>query len=63
LSQAEEARPIRGLDRVAADPREDLVFTGIAAAVLVVFLYFNALNVDHEHVRGGDLLPLWKPMV
>jgi hypothetical protein len=63
LSQAEEARPIRGLDRVAADPREDLAFTGVVAAVLVVFLYFNALNVAHEHARGGDPIALWKPMV
>ena len=63
MSQAEEARPIRGLDRVAADPREDLIFTGVVAAILVVFLYFNALNVAHEHAGGGDPVPLWKPLV
>jgi hypothetical protein len=63
LSQVEATRPIRGLDRVAADPREDLAFTGIVAAVLVVFLYFNALNVAHEHASSGQPLALWKPIV
>jgi hypothetical protein len=63
LSQAEDARPIGGLDRVAADARADLAFTGVVAAVLVIFLYFNALNVADEYRRGGHALGLWEPMV
>jgi hypothetical protein len=63
LSQAEGARPVHGLDSVAADPREDLMFTGVVAAVLVVFLYFNALNVADEYRRGGHELGLWEPLV
>lgn len=63
MSQAEDARPVDGLDRVAADPREDLIFTGVVSAILVVLLYFNALNVVDEHRRGGDPIALWKPLV
>ena len=47
----------------AADPREDLLFTGVVAAVLVVLLYFNALNVADEHARDGHPLGLWEPLV
>lgn len=61
MSQAEESRP--GADRIVANPREDLLFTGIVGAVLVVFLYFNALNVADEHARIGRSLALWEPMV
>lgn len=63
MSHPEEARRVHGLDSVAADPREDLVFTGVVAAVMVVFLYFNALNVADEHAHGGHPLALWKPML
>jgi hypothetical protein len=63
LSQAEEARAVHGLDSVAADPREDLMFTGVVSALLVVLLYFNALNVAAEHRQGGHPLGLWEPMV
>ncbi len=63
MSQAEESRPAPGADRIVANPREDLLFTGVVAAVLVVFLYFNALNVADEHARVGRPLALWEPMV
>lgn len=63
MSQAEESRPAPGADRIVANPREDLLFTGVVAAVLVVFLYFNALNVADEHARIGRPLALWEPMV
>ena len=46
-----------------ANPREDLLFTGVVAGVLVIFLYFNALNVADEHARIGRPLALWEPMV
>lgn len=48
---------------MAARPREDALFTAIVAAVLVVFLYLNALNVADELARGGRRVPLWEPMV
>ena len=63
MSQADDSRPAPGPDRVAGNPREDLLFTGVAAAVLVVFLYFNALNVADENTRNGRPLALWEPMV
>jgi hypothetical protein len=63
LSQAEESRPAPGEDPVVANPREDLFFTGVVAAVLVVFLYFNALNIADEHARIGRPVALWEPMV
>jgi hypothetical protein len=63
LSQVEDSRPAPDPDRVAADPREDLIFTAVVAAVLVVFLYFNALNVADENARNGHPLALWEPLV
>ena len=63
MSQAEESRPAPGADPVVANPREDLLFTGVVAAVLVVFLYFNALNIADEHARIGRPVALWEPMV
>ena len=63
MSHPAESRPVHDLDRIVTDPREDLFFTVVVAAVLVVFLYFNALNVADEHARGGHPLALWEPMV
>jgi hypothetical protein len=63
LSEAEDSRPVHGPDRIVTNPREDLFFTGVVALVLVVFLYFNALNVAEEHARGGNPVALWEPMV
>jgi LytTr DNA-binding domain-containing protein len=63
LSHPAESRPVHDLDRIATDPREDLYFTAVVAAVLVVFLYLNALNVAHEHARSGTPVALWEPMV
>ena len=63
MSQAEGSRPDQRLDPMAANPREDLLFTGAVAAVMVVFLYFNALNVADERLRGGHPVALWEPMV
>jgi hypothetical protein len=63
LSPPEDPRPAGEPDRVYPAPREDLLFMGVVAAVLVVFLYFNALNIADEHHRGGDLIALWEPMV
>jgi len=48
---------------MAANLREDLLFTAAAAAVMAVFLYFNALNIADEHARGGHPVALWEPMV
>jgi hypothetical protein len=45
------------------DRRPILIFTGVVAAVLVVFLYFNALNVADENARNGHPLGLWEPLV
>ncbi|WP_372784771.1 LytTR family DNA-binding domain-containing protein [Phenylobacterium sp.] len=61
MSQAEDTRAADAV--VIANPREDLFFTGVAAAVLVVFLYFNALNVADEYARAGKAVALWEPMV
>ncbi|HEX5264467.1 MAG TPA: hypothetical protein VFW13_13120, partial [Phenylobacterium sp.] len=63
MSQAEESRSAHVSDPTVADPREDLLFTGVVAAVVVVFLYFNALNVVDERARGGHPIALWEPMV
>lgn len=64
MSQPVESRPVHGPDqRAAANPREDLLFTGMVGVILVVFLYFNALNVADEHARGGHPLALWEPLV
>jgi hypothetical protein len=63
LSPSEDPGSAGEPDRVYPTPREDLLFMGVVAAVLVVFLYFNALNIADEHRRGGDLIALWKPMV
>jgi hypothetical protein len=35
----------------------------VVAAVLVVFLYFNALNVAEEYRRSGHPVALWEPLV
>jgi hypothetical protein len=63
LSHPGEPRPTQDLDRVDANPREDALFTAVVAAVLVVFLYFNALNIAEEHRRDGQAIALWKPLV
>jgi hypothetical protein len=59
----QDRRPDQDPDRVYASPREDAIFLAITAAVLVVFLYFNALNIAEEHRRGGNPVGLWEPMV
>lgn len=63
MSQPGEPRPARDPDRVQASPREDALFTCVMAAILVVLLYFNALNVADEHRRGGHAIALWEPLV
>lgn len=63
MSRPGEPRPVQDPDRVYASPREDALFTAVVAAVLVVFLYFNALNIAEEHRRSGDAIALWKPLV
>jgi len=63
LSQPGEPRSARKPDRVYASAREDALFTAVVAAVLVVFLYFNALNIAEEHRRVGHAIALWKPLV
>ena len=63
MSQAQGAPPVHAEDPVAANPREDLLFTAVVAAVLVVLLYFNALNVAVERARDGRPVALWEPMV
>jgi hypothetical protein len=63
LSHPQDSRPAQDPDRVYASPREDLFFLAVVSAVLVVFLYFNALNIADEHRRGGHPVGLWEPMV
>jgi hypothetical protein len=63
LSHPQDSRPAQDPDRVYASPREDLFFLAVVSAVLVVFLYFNALNIADEHRRGGHSVGLWEPMV
>jgi len=45
------------------DPRGDLVFLAVTAAVMAVVLSFNALNVGDEWARNGRPLELWEPFV
>lgn len=54
------APPREGLAR---DPAGDLLFIGVAVAVLVVILTFNSLNVLDERARAGHPLLFWEPMV
>jgi hypothetical protein len=63
LGQPGEPRPVPNPDRVYASAREDALFMAVVAAVLVVFLYFNALNIAEEHRRVGHAIALWKPLV
>jgi hypothetical protein len=48
---------------MAANLREDLLFTAAAAAVMTIFLYFNALNIADELARGGHPVAFWEPML
>lgn len=45
------------------DPRGDLLFLAVTAAILVVVLTFNALNVSDDWARTGHRLELWEPMI
>lgn len=63
MSQADKSWPAQRADPTVANPREDLLFTGVVAAVVVVLLYFNALNVVDERARGGHPIALWEPLV
>ncbi len=63
MSHPQNPRPDRDPDRVYPKPRDDLFFLGVVAAILVIFLYFNALNIADEHRRGGHPVGLWEPMV
>jgi hypothetical protein len=47
----------------AGRPRDDLLFIGIVASVMAIFLTFNAMNVFHEHARSGHRLLLWESPV
>src|SRR5262249_8220931 len=53
---------VRG-EPVVTNRREDLLFTAGVAAVLVVLLYFDALNVAADRARVGRPVELWGPMV
>lgn len=63
MSQAQGATPVHAEDRIPANPREDLLFTAVAAAVMVVLLYFNVLNIADERARDGRPVALWEPAV
>lgn len=59
-----------GLDQRPATPSSapqdssgDLLFIGVAAAVMVVITTFNSLNVLHEHVESGHPLRPWEPVL
>jgi hypothetical protein len=45
------------------DARGDRLFLAVTAAVLVVALSFNALNVGHEWARNGRPLEAWEPFL
>jgi hypothetical protein len=42
---------------------DDLLFIGVVASVMAVFLTFNAMNVYHDHARGGHPLLVWETPV
>jgi hypothetical protein len=63
LSHREDSPPSEGRDRITVNPREDLLFTGVVTVILVIFLYFNALNVAADHARDGHPIAFWEPMV
>jgi len=63
LSHPQNPPADRDAARVYPKAREDLFFLGVVAAVLVVFLYLNVLNIADEHRRGGHPVGLWEPMV
>lgn len=48
---------------VPRDPGGDLQFLAIAASVLSLILFFNVLNVLHEHAESGHPLRVWEPIV
>lgn len=48
---------------VPRDPGGDLQFLAITAGVLAVILFFNVLNVLHEHAASGHPLRFWEPVV
>jgi hypothetical protein len=62
VSQAEDRQADLGPAR-EPDARGDLLFIAIAAAVLLVIISFNALNLLDEWKRAGRTLELWEPMV
>jgi hypothetical protein len=43
--------------------RDDLTFLAVAAAVIVVVVTFNSLNVAQEYARVGRRLDVWEPVV
>jgi DNA-binding LytR/AlgR family response regulator len=63
VSQAEDRRAEPTSAVREPDARGDLLFIAITAAILLVLLSFNALNVFDEAERGGRPLELWEPMV
>jgi LytTr DNA-binding domain len=63
LSHPGELRSAQEADRIYAGSREDALYMAVVGAVLVVFLYFNALNISEEQRRSGAAIALWKPLV
>lgn len=63
VSQADDSRAAPDFGTHEVDPPGDLLFIGITAAILVVVLFFNALNVIDESARAGSPLEFWEPMV
>jgi hypothetical protein len=63
VSQAEDRQADPASGARDPDARGNLLFIAITAAVLLVFLSFNALNVFDELKRAGRPHELWEPMV
>ena len=63
MSEAEDKPGSRRTAPPGPDLRGNLLFLGITAAILVVILSVNALNVADEAVRGGHPLEVWEPFV
>jgi hypothetical protein len=62
LSQTEDLRTTI-VPAIPRDPAGDLQFLAITAGVLGVILFFNVLNVLHEHAASGHPLRFWEPIV
>ena len=63
MNQAEDRQADPASGARDPDARGNLLFIAITAAVLLVFLSFNALNVFDELKRAGRPHELWEPMV